>query len=388
MAREIVILGSTGSIGRQALQVVEEFPEIFKVCGLAAGRNWRLLLEQTVRFRPRAVALMEEEDARRLVGALPPGVNPDVFWGQEGMERLAAMEGADTVLTAVTGAAGLRPTLAAIEAGKDIALANKETLVAAGEIVVERVKKHGMRLLPVDSEHSAIWQCLDGRPGVQRVVLTASGGPFRKYSREALAGVTPDAALNHPTWRMGPKITIDSATLMNKGLEVIEAHWLFGVDYDNIRVLVHPQSVVHGMVEFADGSVLAGLSITDMRLPILYALSYPERLANSLPRLDLAGVGSLTFEEPDMERFPCLGLAIMAGRTGGTMPAVLNAANEVAVAAFLDGRIPFTGIPDVIEKVTASHFVAEKPDLDTIITADAWARNKAEAVVNTLSLRS
>lgn len=381
MAREIVILGSTGSIGRQALQVVEEFPDRFKVRGLAAGRNWRLLLEQTVCFRPAAVALMAEEDARQLTGALPRGVRPEVYWGAGGMERLAAMEGADTVLTAVTGAAGLKPTLTAIEAGKDIALANKETLVAAGEIVVERAGKRGVRLLPVDSEHSAIWQCLDGRAGVRRIVLTASGGPFRRYSREALAAVTPEAALDHPTWRMGPKITVDSATLMNKGLEVIEAHWLFGVDYDNIKVLVHPQSVVHGMVEFADGSVLASLGITDMRLPILYALSYPERLENALPRLDLVGVGPLTFEDPDMERFPCLRLALLAGRTGGTMPAVLNAANEVAVAAFLNGRISFTGIPAVIERVLAIHSVTKKPDLDKIISADAWARNSAEEII-------
>lgn len=384
MAREIVVLGSTGSIGRQTLQVVAEFPERFKVRGLAAGRNWHLLLEQTVCFKPEAVALLEEADARRLIEALPPDVRPEVYWGPEGMERLAAMEGADTVLTAVTGAAGLKPTLAAIEAGKDIALANKETLVTAGEIVVRRAKDRGVRLLPVDSEHSAVWQCLDGRSGVQRIVLTASGGPFREYSREDLAAVTPEAALNHPTWRMGPKITVDSATLMNKGLEVIEAHWLFGVDYDNIRVLVHPQSVVHGMVEFADGCILAGLSITDMRLPILYALSYPERLANTLPRFDLAGAGSLTFEEPDTERFPCLGLAIKAGRTGGTMPAVVNAANEVAVAAFLEGRIPFTGIPVIIEEVATAHSVIKKPGLEIIISADAWARRKAEEVTKEL----
>ncbi|MEW6448503.1 MAG: 1-deoxy-D-xylulose-5-phosphate reductoisomerase [Bacillota bacterium] len=386
MAREIVILGSTGSIGRQALQVIEEFRERFRVRGLAAGRNWRLLLEQTVYFRPEAVALSEEEDARRLAEALPREIKPEVYWGPEGMERLAAIEGADMVLTAVTGAAGLKPTLAAIAAGKDIALANKETLVAAGEIVIERVRKYGVRLLPVDSEHSAIWQCLDGRPDVRRITLTASGGPFRQYSREALARVTPEAALNHPTWRMGPKITIDSATLMNKGLEVIEAHWLFGIDYDNIRVLVHPQSVVHGMVEFADGSITAGLSTADMRLPILYALSYPERLSNNLPRLDLARVSPLTFEEPDVERFPCLRLAVEAGRTGGTMPAVLNAANEVAVAAFLGGWILFTGIPAVIEAVVAAHSVKEKPDLETIITADAWARNKAEEVIRELTM--
>ncbi|MDI6630935.1 MAG: 1-deoxy-D-xylulose-5-phosphate reductoisomerase [Bacillota bacterium] len=381
MARELVILGSTGSIGRQALDLVQQFPERFRVRGLAAGKNWRLLLEQTVCFRPEAVALQEEEDAARLRAALPPGLEPAVFWGEEGLERIATLPGADTVLTAVVGAAGLRPTLAAIEAGKNIALANKETLVAAGEIVTRRVRERGVRLLPVDSEHSAVWQCLDGRWDVARVILTASGGPFREYSREALAEVTPEMALRHPTWRMGPKITIDSATLMNKGLEVIEAHWLFGVDYDNIRVLVHPQSVVHGMVEFADGSILAGLSITDMRLPILYALSYPERLANTLPRLDLSAVGKLTFEEPDRERFPALALAVGAGRAGGTMPAVLNAANETAVEAFLSGRIPFTWIPKVVEKVMAAHKIKEGPDLADIIAADSWARAKAAEVI-------
>ncbi|RPF49692.1 1-deoxy-D-xylulose 5-phosphate reductoisomerase [Thermodesulfitimonas autotrophica] len=381
MARGIAILGSTGSIGRQTLAIVQEFPERFVVRGLAAGRNWELLLEQTCRFRPQAVALLEKEDALRLKAALPPGVKTAVYWGHEGLLQVATLPDAAIVLTAVTGAAGLEPTLAAIEAGKDIALANKETLVAAGEIVVRRVREKGVRLLPVDSEHSAVWQCLDGRGGVAGIILTASGGPFRELNPEALARVTPDQALKHPTWQMGPKITVDSATLMNKGLEVIEAHWLFGVSYDNIRVLVHPQSIVHGMVEFADGNLVACLSITDMRLPILYALSYPERLANSLPRLDLAAVGRLSFEEPDTERFPALRLAYAAGKTGGTMPAVLNAANEVAVAAFLAGELPFTGIPEVVERVMARHKVEEKPELPAILSADQWARAAAAEVV-------
>ncbi|WP_334109456.1 1-deoxy-D-xylulose-5-phosphate reductoisomerase [Thermodesulfitimonas autotrophica] len=381
MARGIAVLGSTGSIGRQTLAIVQEFPERFVVRGLAAGRNWELLLEQTCRFRPQAVALLEKEDALRLKAALPPGVKTTVYWGREGLLQVATLPDAAIVLTAVTGAAGLEPTLAAIEAGKDIALANKETLVAAGEIVVGRVREKGVRLLPVDSEHSAVWQCLDGRRGVAGIILTASGGPFRELSPEALARVTPDQALRHPTWQMGPKITVDSATLMNKGLEVIEAHWLFGVPYDNIRVLVHPQSIVHGMVEFTDGNLMACLSITDMRLPILYALSYPERLANSLPRLDLAAVGRLSFEEPDAERFPALRLAYTAGKTGGTMPAVLNAANEVAVAAFLAGELPFTGIPEVVERVMAWHKVEEKPELPAILSADRWARAVAAEVV-------
>jgi len=381
LARGIAVLGSTGSIGRQTLAIVQEFPERFVVRGLAAGRNWELLLEQTCRFRPQAVALLEKEDALRLKAALPPGVKTTVYWGREGLLQVATLPDAAIVLTAVTGAAGLEPTLAAIEAGKDIALANKETLVAAGEIVVGRVREKGVRLLPVDSEHSAVWQCLDGRRGVAGIILTASGGPFRELSPEALARVTPDQALRHPTWQMGPKITVDSATLMNKGLEVIEAHWLFGVPYDNIRVLVHPQSIVHGMVEFTDGNLMACLSITDMRLPILYALSYPERLANSLPRLDLAAVGRLSFEEPDAERFPALRLAYTAGKTGGTMPAVLNAANEVAVAAFLAGELPFTGIPEVVERVMAWHKVEEKPELPAILSADRWARAVAAEVV-------
>ncbi|RJX16648.1 MAG: 1-deoxy-D-xylulose-5-phosphate reductoisomerase [Ammonifex sp.] len=384
MPRDIVVLGSTGSIGRQTLQVVEEFREHFRVRALAAGKNWRLLLEQVVRFEPEAAGLLHEEDAARLRAGLPPGLNTTVFSGTEGLVRLATLPGADTVVAAISGASGLVPAVAAIEAGKNIALANKETLVVAGEIVTRLAREQGVRLLPVDSEHSAVWQCLDDRPGVAKIILTASGGPFREYSREALARVTPETALRHPTWHMGPKITIDSATLMNKGLEVIEAHWLFGIGYDNINVLVHPQSIVHGMVEFADGSIAAALSITDMRLPILYALSYPERLANSLPKLDLAAVGRLTFEEPDRERFPCLGLAIAAGRAGGSMPAAMNAANEVAVAAFLEGRIHFNGIPAVVEKIMAGHSMISNPSLAEVLSADALARAEAREVVREL----
>ncbi|MEW6173145.1 MAG: 1-deoxy-D-xylulose-5-phosphate reductoisomerase, partial [Bacillota bacterium] len=377
-------LGSTGSIGRQTLQVVEEFPEKFKVRALAGGRNWRLLLEQTISFRPEAVALLREEDAESLKAALPPQTETTVFYGPEGMERVATWQGVDTVLAAVSGSAGLVPTVAAIEAGRDIALANKETLVVAGEVVTRLAREKGARLLTVDSEHSAVWQCLDGRRGVRKIILTASGGPFREYSMEALSQVTPETALKHPTWRMGPKITIDSATLMNKGLEVIEAHWLFGSDYDNIMVLVHPQSVVHGMVEFEDGTVIAALSVADMRLPILYALSYPERMANSIAPLDLAAVGTLTFEKPDTARFPCLELAVAAGRTGGTMPAVLNAANEVAVSDFLKGSIPFTGIPVVVERTISAHSAKKGPDLAQVLAADSWAREKAQEVIREL----
>ncbi|ACX51734.1 1-deoxy-D-xylulose 5-phosphate reductoisomerase [Ammonifex degensii KC4] len=379
--RELVVLGSTGSIGRQTLEVVQLFPERFRVKGLAAGKNWKLLREQVLSFRPEAVALAGEEEARLLAESLPPEFRPSIFWGEEGLEHLASWPGTDTVLVAVTGAAGWKPTLAAIKAGKRIALANKETLVVAGEIVVREAQRRGTPILPVDSEHAAIWQCLEGRKGVKRIILTASGGPFREYSLEELAKVRPAEALRHPTWRMGPKITVDSATLMNKGLEVIEAHWLFGLEYDKIKVLIHPQSIVHGLVEFIDGTWLGAMSVTDMRLPILYALSYPERMATELFPLDLARVGTLTFTEPDYERFPCLGLAIEAGKIGGTMPAVLNAANEVAVAAFLEERLPFLGIPAVVEEVMRRHQVVKDLSLEAIEEADAWARKEAEALI-------
>ncbi|MEW6181970.1 MAG: 1-deoxy-D-xylulose-5-phosphate reductoisomerase [Bacillota bacterium] len=384
MARDIAILGSTGSIGRQTLQLAEEFPERFRVRALAGGRNWRLLLEQAMSFQPEAVALLREEDAESLRAALPSGIETTVFSGSEGLSRVATWQGVDTVLAAVSGSAGLVPAIAAIEAGKDIALANKETLVVAGEVVTQLAREKGVRLLTVDSEHSAVWQCLDGRRGIRKIILTASGGPFREYSLEELSRVTAETALKHPTWRMGPKITIDSATLMNKGLEVIEAHWLFGSDYDNIMVLVHPQSIVHGMVEFDDGTVIAALSTADMRLPILYALTYPERTGNSVTPLNLAAVGSLTFEEPDTARFPCLELAVTAGRIGGTMPAVLNAANEVAVSDFLAGNIPFTRIPEVVEKTVSAHSVKKAPDLAQVLAADKWARDKAQEVIREL----
>jgi 1-deoxy-D-xylulose-5-phosphate reductoisomerase len=305
-----------------------------------------------------------------------------VLAGERGLVELATMPEADIVLVAIVGTAGLEPALAAIRAGKDLAVASKEILVMAGELVMSEARKHGVKVLPVDSEHSAIFQCLEGRePGdVKRLILTASGGPFRQTPREEFAKITVAQALKHPSWNMGPKITIDSATLFNKGLEMIEARWLFDVEVDRVDVVIHPQSVVHSMVEFLDGSILAQLSVPDMRYPIQYALTYPSRLPNSLPPTDLAKIGSLTFENPDHEKFPSLRLAREAGRAGGTMPAVFNAANEVAVARFVEGKVKFTGIFEIVEKVMQAHRVVASPALDAILQADLWARKEAERV--------
>jgi 1-deoxy-D-xylulose-5-phosphate reductoisomerase len=296
---------------------------------------------------------------------------------------VATCSAADTVLTAVTGTVGLLPTIKAIEAGKDIALANKETLVAAGGLVMSKIAEKGVKLLPVDSEHSAIWQCLNGEPKetVSKLILTASGGPFRQATKSEMVNITPEMALKHPNWNMGSKITIDSATLMNKGLEVLEAHWLFNIDLTDIEVVVHPQSIIHSMVEFRDGSVMAQLGIPDMRTPIQYALSYPSRWPNKLPRLDLLSAAQLTFEAPDLERFPCLGLAYQAGKKGGTMPAVLNAANEVAVARFLNNDINFLDIPRILNAMMEKHQVMDNPDLDDILAADRWAREMAKDIL-------
>ncbi len=378
--KNISILGSTGSIGRQTLDVAARYREELEVVGLAAGRNWPLLLEQAREFRPRVVAVKDAGDAERIKGELPPGT--EVFWGSDGLNAVAAVSEADFVVAALTGTVGLVPVMRAIEAGKHIALANKETLVAAGELVTEAVKRKGVRLLPVDSEHSAVWQCIEGREDqVTAVILTASGGPFRGTGLDRLSGVTPAEALRHPTWQMGAKITIDSATLMNKGLEVIEARWLFGVGYDNIEVVIHPQSIVHGMVELRDGTVIACLSQTDMRLPIQYALTYPERKPSVVNRLNFSELGQLTFEAPDTRRFPCLGLAYDAGRTGGTMPCVMNAANEVAVDAFLGGNLGFLRIPEVVTRVMEAHAAVSAPSLEEILEADRWARARASLIV-------
>lgn len=376
------IIGSTGSIGRQALDVARNNPEHIKVVALAAGRNIELLAEQIIEFKPLVVSVSDLRHAEKLSGMLGGPKKPEILFGEEGLIAVAGCEKATVLLTAVTGTVGLMPTVKAIEAGKDIALANKETLVAAGEIVMEKVKQHGVNLYPVDSEHSAIWQCLNGenRADLKRIILTASGGPFRGLTTAEMKNITPEQALKHPNWNMGSKITIDSATLMNKGLEVIEAHWLFNLDFEHIDVLVHPQSIIHSMVEYADGTVIAQLGIPDMRIPIQYALSYPQRWPNELPRLDLLSIGQLTFEAPDMDNFPCLRLAYHAGKLGGTMPAVMNAANEVAVWRFLKGEIGFLAIPRTVQAVMEKHQNIARPKLDDILNADRWARETAQNI--------
>ena len=378
----ISIIGSTGSVGTNVLRIVDAFPGRFRVVGLAAGANVSLLAEQIARYRPEVVSVVSEvalDELRKLAGL--DGVRAG--FGQTGTVAVATHHAARLVVASAVGAVGLVPTYRALEAGKDVALANKETLVMAGELMTAMARSRGARVLPIDSEHCALHQCLDGRtPGeVRRLVLTASGGPFRNRPRESFASVTLAEALNHPTWSMGRKITIDSATLMNKGLEVIEAHWLFGVAAERIQVLVHPQSVVHSMVEFVDGTVLAQLGVTDMRLPIQYALSHPERWEAAIPGLDFSKALRLEFDAPDHERFPCLGLAYRALAGGGTLPAALNAANEEAVAAFLDQRIPFPAIAGTIAEVMDAHPTQPLRSLEQVLEADAWARERSRAVL-------
>ncbi|MGV8079902.1 MAG: 1-deoxy-D-xylulose-5-phosphate reductoisomerase [Syntrophales bacterium] len=380
--KKLAILGSTGSIGTSTLDVVRRNRTRFDVVALAAGRNLDLLKKQIVEFDPEVVSVLDDEHARRLREMTGP-VRADILSGTDGYCRCASVGSADMVLSALVGAAGLLPTLAAIEAGKDIALANKETLVTAGSLVMERVRAKGVRLLPVDSEHSAVFQCLEGqqRGAVRRIVLTASGGPFLRHSREQLSAVTPAEALKHPNWTMGRKITIDSASMMNKGLEVIEARWLFDVDYDRIDVVIHPRSIVHSLVEFRDGSILAQLGVPDMRIPIAYALTWPERIPQPGSLLDLTRAGVLEFLEPDRGRFPSLDLAYAAGRTGGTAPAVLNGANEVAVEAFLDGKIRFTDMAATIKEVLACHEKEDVRSVEDILQADRWARESARTMI-------
>ncbi len=384
--KKITILGSTGSIGASALDVIQKNPKKFRVAALAAGRNVKLLARQAQTFRPAVVSVQTAEDAKRLRALLGTGGKIRVLSGEEGVREVAAHSKADIVLSAISGAAGLKPTLAAIEAGKDLALANKETLVIAGHLVTRKAEQKKIRVLPVDSEHSAIFQCLAGQKpkNVKRIILTASGGPFYSFSRADLKKVTPAQALRHPRWKMGAKITVDSASLMNKGLEVIEAKWLFGVDISRIDVLIHPQSVVHSLIELLDGSVLAQLGIADMRIPIAYALSYPDRLTNDLPALDLAKTGPLTFCPPDMKKFPCLSLAYESARAGGTAPVVLNAANEAAVAAFLENKICFNDLPKVIEKTLDRHSVKQNPSLEEILRADGEARRESAGILKKL----
>ncbi|MCE5263176.1 MAG: 1-deoxy-D-xylulose-5-phosphate reductoisomerase [Deltaproteobacteria bacterium] len=381
--RRISLLGSTGSIGVSTLDVVAAHADRFAVAALAAGRNVALLREQVERFRPRVAAMIDEEHAAELRRLLGPGSATEVLAGPAGYREAAALADADVVVSAMVGAAGLIPTLQAIEAGKDIALANKETLVMAGHIVLRRAAERRIRITPVDSEHSAIFQCLMGnrREEVRRLILTASGGPFLHTPKEDLAKVTAASALRHPNWVMGKKITIDSATMMNKGLEIIEAGWLFGLPVTKIDVLIHPQSIVHSLVEYRDGSVIAQMGIPDMRLPIAFALSYPERLNRDEEALDLRKVGTLTFLDPDRVRFPALRLAYEVAKAGGTMPAVLNGANEIAVAAFIAEGIRFDRIVSVVEEVLSRHSGPADPGIDEILAADRWAREEAGVII-------
>lgn len=378
--KSITILGSTGSIGTQTLDIVTDHPDKFRVVGLAAGSNVELLANQIKKFQPEIVALGNEAKLAALktaIAALPH--QPQILVGEKGICEVARYGDAESVVTGIVGCAGLLPTIAAIEAGKDIALANKETLIAGAPVVLPLVKKYGVKLLPADSEHSAIFQCLQGVPenGLSKIILTASGGAFRDLPVEQLNSVTVQDALKHPNWSMGQKITIDSATLMNKGLEVIEAHYLFGVDYDRIEIVIHPQSIIHSLIEVQDTSVLAQLGWPDMRLPLLYALSWPERIYTDWEQLDLVQAGNLTFAEPDHKKYPCMQLAYAAGRAGGLMPAVLNAANEEAVALFLAEKIKFLDIPRLIETV-CDRFSSQNtstPSLEDILAADRWARH-------------
>jgi 1-deoxy-D-xylulose-5-phosphate reductoisomerase len=372
--KQITVLGSTGSIGQQTLDVVRALPDKFRIIALAGGANIELLTKQIEEFKPKFVYHLSSgsRGSKELKSVTKTGCQ---FMS---MEDIASHPEVDIVVMATSGKSGLSPTLAAIKAGKKIALSNKEVLVMAGEIVTDEARRHGAQIFSVDSEHSAIWQCLVGESKkIVRLILTASGGPFRQYSKSQLKEVTVEQALNHPSWRMGKKVTIDSATLMNKGLEVIEAHWLFNMAYDKIEVIIHPQSIIHSMVEFVDGSIKAQLSYPDMRLPIQYALSYPERLANpQLPKLDWSRIASLNFAQPDFDTFPCLKLAMEAGRKGGTYPAVLCGADEVAVELFLSRRIKFTDIAKLVEQALEQHKARASPSLEEIIEADTWAREK------------
>ncbi len=382
--KKITILGSTGSIGRNTIEVVSRFPDRFKVIGLSAKSNVHLLEIQINTCRPEVVAVFDESAGEELKKRNLP---VEILTGNKGLIEIATLGHVDMVVSAIVGSAGLMPTLAAIRAGKNIALASKETLVMAGSIIMAEASKKQVMVIPVDSEHSAVFQCLNGRrrDEIQRIILTASGGPFFKKNMSELKTVTPDAALKHPNWLMGKKVTIDSATLMNKGLEVIEAYWLFGLPPEKIKVILHPQSIIHSMVEFIDGSVMAQMSVPDMKGPISYALSYPQRFENVLPSLDLSKIGELTFEEPDRNKYPSLSLTYDALKIGGTMPSVLNAANEVAVEAFLNKKTSFTEIPTVVANTMAQHEVSYGKSLEDIIDASNWAREKAKEVIESLS---
>jgi len=379
--KKVVLLGSTGSIGTSTCKVVEDLPDDLELIGLAAGQNVDLLREQVTQFKPQMVSVTDPAAAKELANEYNGA--PAVECGDEGLLALATMPEADVVLIAIVGTAGLQPALAAIRAGKDIAVASKEILVMAGETVMTEARKHGVKVLAVDSEHSAIFQCLDGKPAnsIRQIWLTASGGPFREKPAGEFAGITVEEALKHPSWEMGRKITIDSSTLFNKGLEMIEARWLFDIEMPRVKVVVHPQSVIHSMVEFVDGSMLAQLSTPDMCLPIQYALTYPDRAASDRVQTSLAEIGRLDFEEPDTDRFRALSLARRAGEVGGTLPAVLNAANEVAVEAFCERQLSYLGITETVAAVMAAHDLVAQPAMEEILEADSWARKAAENLV-------
>jgi len=378
--KRIALLGSTGSIGRQATEVVDWFNEEFSFVALAAHSNVELLARQVEKYRPEVAVIYDETRYEELKNRLP-FFKGEILTGMEGLIQAASWGTADIVITAVSGVIGLLPTIKAIEAGKDIALANKETLVAGGSIVMDLARRHGVKILPVDSEHSAIFQCLEEGQEIEKILLTASGGPFRTMDREGMDKITPAMALKHPTWQMGNKITIDSATMMNKGLEVIEARWLFDVSFDDIVVVVHPQSIIHSMVQYQDGSILGHLGKTDMRIPIQYALTYPERRKNNLTRIDFAKLAQITFEAPDMSKFPCLKIAFEAGKAGGTYPTVMNASNEVLVSLFLQEKVGFMDIPIIIERILTKHQNKKEPSLEDIIEADRWARSMIQEVI-------
>lgn len=379
--KKLAILGSTGSIGKNTLEVISRHRDRFKVTALAARNNIEMLEAQIREFKPEVVAVFDKSAAESL---RKKGLPVEILEGEQGMIEAATLDDVDMVVSAIVGSAGLLPTYEAVKAGKDIGLATKEAMVMAGNIIMSEAAKRGVSIIPVDSEHSAVFQCLDGRDKdeVEKIILTASGGPFIKRSAEELVNVTPAEALNHPNWDMGRKISIDSATLMNKGLEVIEAYWLFGVPVDKIGVIIHPQSIIHSMVSFIDGSVISQMSVPDMKGPISYALSYPKRLSNILPSLNLAKIKELTFEEPDLKKYPSLALTYEALNAGGTMPCVLNAANEIAVEAFLNERISFMGIPAVVADTMAEHEVLKGETIEEVISASEWARKKAEEIIN------
>ncbi len=383
--KNIVILGSTGSIGTNTLDIVAKFPDQFRVVGLTAGTKEEKLEEQLRTFKPQVVALSDKAAADRL-RARTKDTGITILSGLEGVTEVARLSQAELVITAIVGGAGLVPTLAAIQAGKNVSLANKEPMVMAGKLMQEEARKHGVRIFPVDSEHSAIFQSMEGhrREDIRRLILTASGGPLWDMPKEQMQHVKPEQALQHPNWKMGAKITIDSATLMNKGLEVMEARWLFDIPMHQIEVLIHRESIIHSLVEYRDGSVIAQLGCPDMRTPISYAMNYPERMPLDLPSLDLAAIGKLTFHKPDHDRFPCLGLGYEALRTGGTMPATLNAANEIAVAAYLDGGIGFLDIPEVIRSTMEAHRTQDVTNLEQALEADRWAREKSGSLVRAL----